>query len=94
MDGSFCYKFAQTQNHKMSVPAKNIYTYSFCLDPLDPQPSGAVDFSLMDSNSTLLTGSLYEYAFANLGWNIHVFYTGYNQLTYSNGLVSLMFSAT
>ena len=92
MDGSYYYKYSQPYNHGLSTPTKNIYTYSFCLDPKSPQPSGAVDFSRMDSNSTLLTGSLYQFATLNTPWNLHVYYTGYNQITYSNGLVSLMFS--
>ena len=92
MDGSYYYKYGQSYNHGLSTPTKNIYTYSFCLDPKNPQPSGALDFSQMDSNSTLLTGSLYSRAFQTAQWNLNVYYTGYNQITYSNGLVSLMFS--
>jgi hypothetical protein len=90
-DASYYYKFTQPMNHSLSSPEKNIYTYSFCLRPRDPQPSGSLDFSQMDSTITFLTGSLYSAASQNETWNLYIYYTGYNQVTYSNGLVSLDF---
>ena len=90
-DGSYYYKFIQPSNHSLTVPTKNIYTYSFCVKPRDPQPSGSLDFSQMNSTTTFITGSLYTYASTSINWNFYVFYTGYNQITYSNGLVSLDF---
>jgi len=90
-DASYYYKFVQPMNHSLSVPNKNIYTYSFCLRPKDPQPSGSLDFSQMDSTITFLTGSLYSFASLQEKWNLYIYYTGYNQITYSNGLVSLDF---
>ena len=91
-DGSFFYKFGQALTSDLSTPLRNIYTYSFCLRPKDPQPSGALNFALMDPNTTRLTCSIY----ANQtpppdGWNLHIYYVGYNQITYSKGLVSLGF---
>jgi hypothetical protein len=90
-DASYYYKFVQPMNHSLSVPNKNIYTYSFCLKPRDPQPSGSLDFSQMDSTITFLTGSLYSEAKTPEKFNLYIYYTGYNQITYSNGLVSLSF---
>ena len=90
-DGSYYYKFTQPFNHFLTVPSKNIYTYSFCVKPRDPQPSGSLDFSQMDSTTTFLTGSLYSFASSKKTWNFYVYYTGYNQITYSNGLASLDF---
>lgn len=90
-DGSYYYKFTQPFNHFLSVPSKNIYTYSFCVHPRDPQPSGSLDFSQLDSTITFITGSLYSFASTKKTWNFYVYYTGFNQITYSNGLVSLDF---
>jgi len=90
-DGSYYYKFSQPFNHSLSVPEKNIYTYSFCIRPKDPQPSGSLDFSQMDSTTTFINGSLYQYASQTANWNFYIYYTGYNQVTYSNGLVTLDF---
>ena len=90
-DGSYYYKFSQPLNHSLSSPTRNIYTYSFCIKPKDPQPSGSLDFSQMDSTTTFVTGSLYSDASTDETWNFYMYYTGYNQITYSNGLVSLDF---
>jgi hypothetical protein len=90
LDGSFFYKFLQPLSHSLTVPVKNIYMYSFCLRPKDPAPSGAVDFSQLDSQSTKLTGSFYKNAGGN--YSINVFYTGYHELTYENGFVSLKYA--
>jgi hypothetical protein len=90
MDGSYYYKFGQALDHFLTVPDKNIYTYSFCLRPKDPSPSGAVNFSQLDSQSTKLTGSFYQNAVGR--YSINVFYTGYHQITYENGFVSLRYA--
>ena len=93
-DGSFYFKFIQPLNHALTAPDRNIYTYSFCIDPADPQPSGSLDFSQMDSRSTFLNCSLYSLTGSTRNtatWNMYMFYTSFNTITYSNGLVSLDF---
>jgi hypothetical protein len=93
IDGSYYFKFIQPLNHSLSAPARNIYTYSFCINPMDPQPSGALDFSQMDSRSTFINSSLYSLTGAKganeYTWNMYIFYTGFKTITYRNGLVSL-----
>jgi len=92
-DGSYYYKFAQPLNHYLTVPQKNIYTYSFCLRPKDPAPSGAVNFSQLDSDTTKLTGSFYQGAPPGT-YSINVFYTGYHEITYDQGFVSLKYAGS
>jgi len=91
-DGSYYFKFIHPLAHFLSSPSRNIYTYSFCLDPADPQPSGSLDFSQMDARSTFITSSLYSLTnqskFSN-SYSMYIFYTCFNKLTYNNGLVSL-----
>ena len=91
-DGSYYFKFIHPLAHYLSSPSRNIYTYSFCLNPADPQPSGSLDFSQMDSRSTFITSSLYsltnQSSFSN-SFSMYIFYTCFNTLTYNNGLVSL-----
>ena len=91
-DGSYYFKFIHPLAHSLSTPSRNIYTYSFCLNPADPQPSGSLDFSQMDARSTFITSSLYSLTsqsrFSN-SFSMYMFYTCFNTLTYSNGLVSL-----
>lgn len=91
LDGSYYYKFAQPLTHSLTVPKKNVYTYSFCLRPKDPAPSGGVNFSGLDSDSTKLVGSFYKDAVGGT-YSINVFYTGYHEITYENGFVSLRYA--
>ena len=44
----------------LSAPLRNIYTYSFSLKPKDPMPTGALDFSQLNSDKTILLASLLE----------------------------------
>jgi hypothetical protein len=92
-DGSYYWKFIQPLSHGLSYPSRNIYTFSFCIKPIDPQPSGSLDFSQMDSNSTFINASIYSVNNAppRTSYNMYIFYTGFNTVTYSNGLVSLDF---
>jgi hypothetical protein len=92
-DGSYYYKFAQPLNHNLTVPQKNIYSYSFCLRPKDPAPSGAVNFSQLDSDTTKLTGSFYHGALGPT-YSINVFYTGYHEIIYDQGFVSLKYAGS
>jgi hypothetical protein len=94
-DGSYYFKFIQPLNHYLSSPSRNIYTYSFSIDPSDPQPSGALDFSHMDARNTFISCSLYSRpgsVSTGAVYNMYMFYTGYNTITYQNGLVSLDFA--
>ena len=98
-DGSYYYKFIVPLSHSLTVPAKNIYTYSFCTQPKDPQPSGSLDFSQMNSTTTFLNGSVYIprdpitplIGIPPFSYNLYIYYVGYNQITYKDGLVSLSF---
>jgi hypothetical protein len=93
-DGSYYFKFLQPLSHSLSSPSRNIYTYSFCLNPADPQPSGALDFGQMDSRSTFINASLYSLTSSKQlsnAYSMYIFYTGFNTVTYNNGLVSLDF---
>lgn len=44
----------------LSAPLRNVYTYSFSLKPKDPLPTGALDFSQLNSDKTFLLASLME----------------------------------
>jgi hypothetical protein len=79
------FKFAQPVNHNLTVPSKNIYVYSFCLNAKNPAPNGALDFSQLDSNGTKITGNLISESV------IHIYFSGYNLLRYQDGKVSLGF---
>ena len=63
--------------------SKNIYVYSFCLNPEEHQPSGTCNFSRFDDCKLNFT--------SNVSID-KVFATNYNILRISNGLVNLRFS--
>jgi hypothetical protein len=90
-DGSYYYKFIQPLTHSLCVPDRNIYTYSFCIKPADPQPSGSLDFSRIDSKSSFINASIYSLTDSETSYNMYIFYIGFNTVTYKNGLVSLDF---
>jgi hypothetical protein len=85
------YKFLQTFDHHLQNPDRNIYTYSFSIDPANPSPTGAIDFGLVKTSKTILQGTIYRPAQSN-SYNLHLFYTGYKVLKYENGFASLVFS--
>ena len=62
---------------------KNIYVYSFCLNPEEHQPSGSCNFSRFDDCKLCFT--------SNVSID-KVFATNYNILRISNGLANLRFS--
>ena len=63
--------------------SKNIYVYSFCLNPEEHQPSGSCNFSRFDDCKLSFT--------SNVSID-KVFATNYNILRISNGLTNLRFS--
>jgi len=89
-DGSYYFKFNQPYNHSLCTPDRNIYTYSFCLNPANSQPSGSLDFGQMISRSTFINCSLYSLnnTLVTNAYNMYIYYTGFATVTYSNGLVS------
>ena len=66
-----------------SIFNKNIYVYSFCLNPEEHQPSGSCNFSRLDDCKLSFT--------SNVSID-KVFATNYNILRIANGLTNLRFS--
>ena len=71
------------ENLKSLYPDKNIYVYSFCLNPEEHQPSGSCNFSRLDDCKLSFT--------SNVSID-KVFATNYNILRIANGLTNLRFS--
>lgn len=80
-----CYIIARRDYSKatFSVFNKNIYVYSFCLNPEEHQPSGSCNFSRLDDCKLSFT--------SNVSID-KVFATNYNILRIANGLTNLRFS--
>jgi len=89
--GSNYYKFVQPFQHDLRVPDRNIYTYSFALNPKDPNPTGSLDFSLLTSSKTSLGGDMRAGTTSN-AYNLHMYYLGYKVIGFDKGYSSLLFA--
>lgn len=88
--GASYYKYVQSYIHGYNAPERNVYTYSFSLNPRDPEPSGSLDFSVMDTSKTLVEGHIHEDATSN-SYNVNMFYLGYTVLSYQDDFCHLVF---
>lgn len=88
--GSGYYKYTQSFQHHLEPPARNIYTYSFSIDPRNPTPTGALNFAVLDSTKTVMDLRMNDDA--KNSYNMHLYYLGYKFLKYENGFVSTVFS--
>lgn len=88
--GASYYKYVQTQTHNYTTPKRNIYTYSFALNPKDPNPSGSLNFSVMDTSKTFLEGTMFNGTTSN-SYNLNMFHLGYIILSYENDYCQLYF---
>ena len=83
------FKHELPRKYKMSSPNRNIYTYSFALDPLNPEPTGAMDFSKLPASRSFIEVSLMANLDATRSYNMHVYYTGYKTLKFADGHMSI-----
>jgi hypothetical protein len=92
--GSLYYSFKQPMDHGLSVPAKNIYMYSFGLTPKEYNSGGYINFSKLNSQTTKLNLSFVPAYASQLiqGYQLYVFYYGYTILEVANGFARLPFA--
>lgn len=78
----------QALQHNERKPDKHVYIYNFSLYPADPNPSGTINFSRIDSSRLQLefTNALVD------GYSIFVFARSINVMTVSNGIAQLKFA--
>jgi len=81
------YKYVIPLNSRLSRPLRNIYTYTFSMNPINVEPSGSLDFGQLQSNKTVLDIKLRE----NLGrtFTLHIYYVGYQTFIFQNGYMSI-----
>jgi hypothetical protein len=89
--GSLYYSFQQPMQHRLSIPSKNIYTYSFGLTPKEYNQGGYLNFSKLNSPTTTLSLQFNPGYSSQLssGFNLYVFYYGYSVLQFDKGFASL-----
>lgn len=85
--GSLYYSFKQPMEHGLTIPANNIYIYSFGLNPKEYNSGGYINFSKLNSQTTNLSLTfLPEYSSQiSQGYNLYLFYYGYSVLQFQNG---------
>lgn len=89
--GSLYYTFKQPMEHGLSIPSKSIYSYSFGLTPKEYNQGGYLNFSKLNSQTTTLT-LVFNPSYAtqiSQGYNLYMFYYGYNLLEFQGGFARL-----
>jgi hypothetical protein len=91
--GSLYYGFKQPMEHNLSIPAKNIYMYSFGLNPKEYNAGGYINFSKLNSQTTTLQIVLNQQYATQVfqGYNLYLFYYGYTVLEFDGGSARLPF---
>jgi len=84
------YKYLIPFQKRLSRPIRNIYTYSFSLNPINVEPSGNLDFSQIQSEKTnieiKLDTSIID--ITSETYSLHMYYTGYQTFVFENGFMS------
>jgi hypothetical protein len=91
--GSLYYSFKQPIEHALSIPSKNIYTYSFGLTPKEYNQGGYLNFSKLTYQTSYLQLTFLP-AYTNQiiqGYNLYLYYYGYTMLQFQGGFASLPF---
>ena len=97
--GHIYFKYLQSFQHNLSAPLKNIYSYSFCLDPKNPRPTGSVNLSTLPNSNTFLSLNITDKwaAYSTLDpialrVDVHVYFLLSTVLQYKDGFCSSVFN--
>ena len=86
------FKYLVPFRNRLARPIRNIYTYSFSMNPINVEPSGNLDFSQIQSDKTnievKLGGALVDVNTKT--YSLNMYYTGYQTFTFERGFMSLV----
>ena len=84
------YKYLIPFRNRLARPYRNIYTYSFSMNPVNVEPSGNLDFSQIKSDKTLIEVKLdtTEVDVSAKTYSLHMYYTGYETFIFDRGFMS------
>lgn len=82
------YKYLIPFRNRLSRPYRNIYTYSFSMNPINVEPSGNLDFSQLNSDKTTLELKLAD---TSKIYSLNMYYTGYQTFEFKNGFMTLAY---
>lgn len=83
------YKYLVPYQKRLSRPIRNIYTYSFSINPVNVNPSGSLDFSEIQSEKTNIEIKLDEQLTST--YTLYIYYTGYQTFQFNRGFMSLVY---
>ena len=83
------YKYMVPYQKRLSRPVRNIYTYSFSINPINVNPSGSLDFSEIQSEKTKIELKL-DPGLSDT-YTLYIYYTGYQTFNFEKGFMSLVY---
>ena len=87
------YKYLIPSQKRLARPIRNIYTYSFSMNPVNVEPSGSLDFSGIQSDKTAFEVKI-DTSLVNINqdrYTLHMYYTGYQTLVFDQGFMSIAY---
>jgi hypothetical protein len=87
------YKYLIPFQKRLARPIRNVYTYSFSLNPVNVEPSGNLDFSQIQSEKTNIEVKLDTSVIdiTTETFSLHMYYTGYQTFIFQNGFMSVAY---
>ena len=88
------FKYLIPFQKRLARPIRNVYTYSFSLNPINVEPSGNLDFYWLQSDKTNIEVKLdtsQPIDITTETFSLNMYYTGYQTFVFSNGFMSLAY---
>ena len=87
------FKYLIPFQKRLARPIRNVYTYSFSMNPINVEPSGNLDFSQIQSDKTNIEVKLDTSVIdiTTETFSLNMYYTGYQTFVFSNGFMSLAY---
>ena len=87
------FKYLIPFQKRLARPIRNVYTYSFSLNPVNVEPSGNLDFYWLQSDKTNIEVKLDTSVIdiTTETFSLNMYYTRYQTFVFSNGFMSLAY---
>ena len=87
------FKYVVPFQKRLARPIRNIYTYSFSMNPINVEPSGNLDFSQIQSEKTNIEVKL-DTSIIDVEtetFSLNMYYTGYQTFVFDRGFMSVAY---
>ena len=87
------FKYLVPHRNRLARPIRNIYSYSFAMNPVNVEPSGNLDFSTIESDKTVFEVKLdkTKIDITKETYTLQMYYTGYLTFKFENGSMSISY---